>query len=62
MTELTLCLRRAREEVLMALGAENAEDERFHRALADDLTAEAVRDINREPDAPHDWSLLALPA
>lgn len=62
MTELTLCLRRARDEFLMALGAENAEDERFHRACANRLTAEAVRDIDREPDAPHDWSLLTEPA
>lgn len=59
MTELPLCLKRARKEVLLALGAESAEDERFHRALANRLTAEAVRDIEREPDRPHDWSLLA---
>lgn len=59
MTELTLCLKRAREEVLLALGAETDEDERFHRELAESLTAEAVRDIDREPDRPHDWSLLA---
>jgi hypothetical protein len=62
MTELTLCLRLVREEVLMALGAENAEEERLHRALADSLTAEAVQDIASAPDAPHDWSLLAIPA
>jgi hypothetical protein len=62
MTELTLCLRLVREEVLMALGADNAEDERRHRALADRLTAEAVRDIDRAPDAPHDWSLLEVQA
>ena len=39
MTDLPLCLKRAREEVLLALGAESAEDERLHRALADRLTA-----------------------
>lgn len=61
MTELTLCLNRAREEVLLALGAESPEDERLHRRKAVLLTAEAVRDIDREPDAPHDWSLLATP-
>ena len=59
MTDLPLCLKRAREEVLLALGAESAEDERLHRALADRLTAEAVRDIDREPGRTHDWSLLA---
>lgn len=59
MTELPLCLKRAREEVLLALGAESPEDERLHRAKADLLTAEAVRDIDRAPDALHDWSLLA---
>lgn len=58
MTELTLCLNRAREEVLLALGAESPEDERLHRRKADQLTAQAVRDIDRAPDAPHDWSLL----
>ena len=45
MTDLPLCLMRARKEVLLALGSESAEDERLHRALADRLTAEAVRDI-----------------
>jgi hypothetical protein len=58
MTEPTLYLKRAREEVLLALGAENAEDERRHRALADRLTAEAVRDIDRQPNRTHDWSQL----
>lgn len=58
MTEPTLSLIRAREEILLALGAENAEDERLHREKAHGFTAEAVRDIDREPDRPHDWSLL----
>lgn len=62
MTDLPLCLKRAREEVLLALGADSAEDERIHRALADRLTAEAVRDIEREPDRTHDWSLLVATA
>jgi hypothetical protein len=59
MTELTLCLKRARQEVMLALGADSDEEERMHRALAESLTAEAVRDIEREPDQPHDWSELA---
>ncbi|MBW8754183.1 MAG: hypothetical protein JF595_08505 [Sphingomonadales bacterium] len=58
MTDLPQCLKLVREEVLLALGAESAEDERIHRALADQLTAEAVRDIDREPGRTHDWSLL----
>ena len=55
MTDLPLCLRRAREEVLLALGAESAEDERFHRKRADRFTAEAVRNIDRAPDRTYDW-------
>lgn len=62
MTDLPLCLKRAREEVLLALGAESPEEERLHRALADRLTAEAVRDIDRRPGRPQDWSRLATPA
>jgi hypothetical protein len=59
MTDLPLCLMRARKEVLLALGSESAEEERLHRALADRHTAEAVRDIDREPGRTHDWSRLA---
>jgi hypothetical protein len=62
MTDLPLCLMRARKEVLLALGSESAEDERLHRALADQLTAEAVRDIDREPGRTYDWSRLATTA
>jgi hypothetical protein len=62
MTDLPQCLKLAGEEVLLALGAESAEDERVHRALADRLTAKAVRDIEREPGREHDWSLLAIAA
>ena len=62
MTDLLLCLMRARKEVLLALGSESAEDERLHRALANRLTAEAVRDIDREPGRTHDWSRLATTA
>lgn len=59
MTDLPRCLKRVGEEVLLALGAQNAEDERLHRALADRFTAEALRDIDREPGRVHDWSRLA---
>lgn len=60
MTDLPLCLKRAGEEVLLALRSENAEEERRHRALANRLTAAAVRDIEREPGRRHDWSVLAF--
>jgi hypothetical protein len=59
MTDLPLCLKRAGKEVLLALGAETADDERYHRALADQLTAEVVRDLDRAPNRAHDWSRLA---
>lgn len=59
MSDPPLCLKRARAEVLLALGAENSDEERFHRELAGRLTAEAVRNINREPGRVRDWSVLA---
>ena len=59
MTDPPLCLRRARAEVLLALGAENSDEERRHRELAGRLTAEAVRDMSREPNRIRDWSRLA---
>jgi len=58
MTDLPICLNRAREEVLLALSADSVEGERLHRARADKLTAEAVREIDDEPDGAHDWSQL----
>lgn len=62
MMDPTLRLIMARKEVLLALGSESAEGERLHRALADQLTAEAVRDIEREPGRKYDWSRLAMTA
>jgi hypothetical protein len=59
MTDLPLCLKRAGKEVLLALGAETADDERYHRARADELTAEVVRDLDRAPNQRHDWSRLS---
>lgn len=52
------CLMRAREEMLMALGADNAEAEGEHRRLAHHYVTEAVHVIDLEPDRKHDWSLL----
>jgi hypothetical protein len=62
MTDIPLCLRRAGEEMLLALGAENDEEERIHRALAESLTVEALHDIERTPDRIYDWSLLVASA
>jgi hypothetical protein len=58
MTEIPLSLKRAGEEVLLALGAPTAEDERLHRELADQLTAEALRDIEQSSHLVCNWSLL----
>jgi hypothetical protein len=58
MSDLPLCLKRAGKEVLLALGAQNDVEERYHRALANRLTAEVVRNLERAPDQIHDWSQL----
>ena len=52
------CFRRAREEVLLALGASNDKDADEHRKLADEYIIEAVHDLQREPERDHDWSTL----
>lgn len=54
------CLMRARKEMLMALGAESAEDEGAHRRLADQYVTEAVQGIDLEPDRKYDWSVLGI--
>lgn len=53
-----ICLRRAREEMLLALDATNAEDESQHRRLAGDYITEALREMRREPDLERDWARL----
>ncbi|MCB2059907.1 MAG: hypothetical protein R3E09_18410 [Novosphingobium sp.] len=58
-TDVPLCFRRAREEVLLALGAASAEDADEHRKLADGYITEAVHDLQCEPEREHDWSILA---
>ena len=57
-TNVPLCLNHARDEVLMSLGALNAEDSDRHRKLADDYIREAVRSLRSEPDRQYNWSLL----
>lgn len=56
--DVPLCLLRVREEVLMALGAESAEDEGAHRQLATRYLTQAVQVIEFEPDREYDWSSL----
>jgi hypothetical protein len=57
-TNVPLCLKRAREEVLMALSATSAEDEGAHRRRADRFVTEAVQVIEHEPDRKYDWADL----
>ncbi len=59
MTEIPLSLNQVGKEVLLALRAESDEDERIHRALADQLMSEAMRDMESAPGRAYDWSLLA---
>jgi len=57
-TNVPLCLKHAREEVLKALSADCAEDEGTHRKRADRYVSEAVQLIEHEPDLVYDWSDL----
>ncbi len=56
--DVPFCFRRARQEILLALCASNAEDADEHRKLADEYIIEAVHDLQREPERIYDWSLL----
>jgi hypothetical protein len=56
--DVPLCLLRVREEVLMALGAESAEDEGIHRQIATRYLTQAVQVIEFEPEREYDWSSL----
>ena len=55
-TNVSLCLRHAREEVLMALGAPTAREEGRHRRQADKYMTKAMRGIQQEPNQAYDWS------
>jgi hypothetical protein len=61
-TNVPLCLKRAREEIMMALGADCAEDEGAHRRRADRYVTEAVQVIEHEPEREYDWSRLRAEA
>lgn len=53
-----LCLRHAREEVLMALSAPTAREEGQHRRRADRYLTKAIRFIQQDPGKTYDWSRL----
>ncbi|WP_324741577.1 hypothetical protein U8326_16305 [Tsuneonella sp. CC-YZS046] len=53
-----VCLLRAREEMLLALDASNAEDESQHRKLAGDYMNAALREMRREPARQQDWDRI----
>lgn len=57
-TDVPLCLKHAREEVLIALGAPTAREEGRHRRLANKYVTKAVRGIQRDPSEVYDWSEL----
>lgn len=59
MTDVPFCLKRAREEMLKALGAEDSQSEGRHRRRADRYVTEAIHGIDSEPDRKYDWSVLA---
>jgi len=58
MTDVPLCLLRARREMLKALSADTAEAEGVHRRRANRYVSEAVQIIELEPDRVYDWSCL----
>ena len=59
MTDLSLSLKCGRTEILRALGADNAAEERAHRELADELMREAVRELATDTPRLQDWSILS---
>lgn len=54
-------LRRAREEIILALSAPNAEEESDHRRIAGEFVTEVVRTVHRAPSLDCDWSQLRAP-
>lgn len=57
-TNVPLCMKNAREEVLMALSSASREAADLHRQRADSFLKKAVRAMRREPEHYNDWSLL----
>jgi hypothetical protein len=56
--DVAICLRHARDEMLLALDAASIEEETEHRTQATALMAEAVRSISQHPESKHDWAGL----
>lgn len=59
--DVPVCLRHAREEIIMALSASNAIEADLHHKLADKYVRQAMQDLLREPKRRHDWELLREP-
>lgn len=57
-SDVPLCLKRAGDEVLKALGSRNATDEGAHRRRAEHYFAQAIEVIELEPERTYDWSEL----
>ncbi|MEO6092584.1 MAG: hypothetical protein ABIT04_05440 [Novosphingobium sp.] len=56
--DVPLYLRRAHDEVLLALFSETNADEAVHRERAGVYVSEAVRTIRDDPMREYDWSAL----
>ena len=56
--DVPLYLRRAHDEVLLALFSDTIEDEAAHRQRAGAFVREAVLTIREDPDREYDWSAL----
>lgn len=54
-----ICLRQARDEMLLALDASTPEEESEHKALAEELMMRAVHSIQRQPTRTYDWAQLS---
>lgn len=54
-----VCLLHAREEMLLALDAANADDESQHMKLAGDYMSAALREMQREPERKQNWARIS---
>ncbi len=60
-TDAPVCLRQARDEMVLALSSLDSREERQHWRMANRLMTKAVRSITDEPEQNRDWSRLRLP-
>ena len=60
--DVPLYLRRAHDEVLLALFSETNADEAVHRERAGAFVREAVLTISDDPEREYDWSALVAHA